>query len=34
MLHANYYFMDYRNQLVLTGMVNDVGGFHPHKCKA
>lgn len=25
MLHANYYFMDYRNQLVLTGMVNDVG---------
>ncbi|TDB60793.1 TonB-dependent receptor [Arundinibacter roseus] len=22
---ANYYFMDYRNQLVLTGQVNDVG---------
>lgn len=25
MLHANYYLMDYRNQLVLTGSVNDVG---------
>src|SRR5690606_11274651 len=22
---ANYYFMDYKNQLVLTGQVNDVG---------
>jgi len=25
MLHANYYLMDYKNQLVLTGTVNDVG---------
>lgn len=24
-LNANYYFMDYRDQLVLTGRVNDVG---------
>ena len=23
--HANYYFMDYKNQLVLTGQLNDVG---------
>jgi iron complex outermembrane receptor protein len=25
-LGANFYFMDYRNQLVLTGALNDVGG--------
>lgn len=24
-LHVNYYLMDYKNQLVLTGQVNDVG---------
>ncbi len=24
-LNANYYFMDYKNQLVLTGQLNDVG---------
>ena len=24
---VNFYHMDYRNQLVLTGMINDVGGF-------
>jgi iron complex outermembrane receptor protein len=26
-LNANYYLMDYVNQLVLTGQINDVGGF-------
>lgn len=25
MLHGNYYLMDYRDQLVLTGQINDVG---------
>ncbi len=24
-LNVNYYFMDYNNQLVLTGKLNDVG---------
>lgn len=27
MLHLNYYLMNYTNQLVLTGQVNDVGAF-------
>jgi iron complex outermembrane receptor protein len=27
-LSANYYLMDYRNQLVLTGQINDVGGYN------
>lgn len=26
-LNANYYWMDYDNQLVLTGQINDVGGY-------
>ena len=26
-LNANYYLMDYENQLVLTGQINDVGGY-------
>jgi iron complex outermembrane recepter protein len=26
-LNANFYFMDYDNQLVLTGQINDVGGY-------
>ena len=26
-LTANYYLMDYRNQLILTGQVNDVGNY-------
>lgn len=26
-LHANVYYMHYRNQLVLTGMINDVGAY-------
>ncbi len=27
LLSANYYLMDYRNQLVLTGQINDVGAY-------
>jgi iron complex outermembrane recepter protein len=27
MFNANYYLMSYQNQLVMTGQVNDVGGF-------
>jgi len=27
-LSANYYLMDYRNQLVLTGQINDVGEYN------
>lgn len=27
LLHANYYYMKYNNQLVLTGEVNDVGAY-------
>jgi len=27
MFNANFYLMDYKNQLVLTGEINDVGGF-------
>ena len=26
-VNANFYFMDYDNQLVLTGQINDVGGY-------
>lgn len=26
-VNANLYFMDYKNQLVLTGQINDVGGY-------
>jgi iron complex outermembrane recepter protein len=26
-IHANYYLMDYKNQLVLTGELNDVGAY-------
>jgi iron complex outermembrane receptor protein len=27
MLNGNFYFMNYTNQLVLTGQINDVGGY-------
>lgn len=27
-LNVNYYLMDYRNQLVLTGQINDVGAYN------
>ena len=31
--HVNYFLMNYRNQLVLTGEINDDGALYQKKCR-